>query len=239
MLGAIGTLGGQATCVKAVAREVFANCESFFSHRVKLRSTVCALGCLEKKKGRARRPGLEEFAEPGTLSSTFPTNLPLPRSAPRGASSYRRPVLGAAGMYDSGRVRSRGGQEELLANCERPACPPTGERFRLDDQMVDRRAAQVVASSPRVRCDHRGGYPRDRERVSTVGRTRRERVRVGCRALSVDLARGDPRARARDDGTWRVGDQVVDHYLNYAHTEQALFDKVVTDWERMRYFERG
>jgi glutamine synthetase len=35
------------------------------------------------------------------------------------------------------------------------------------------------------------------------------------------------------------GDQVVDHYLNYAHTEQALFDKVVTDWERMRYFERG
>ena len=35
------------------------------------------------------------------------------------------------------------------------------------------------------------------------------------------------------------GDQVVDHYLNYAHTEQALFDKVVTDWERMRLFERG
>ena len=35
------------------------------------------------------------------------------------------------------------------------------------------------------------------------------------------------------------GDQVIDHYLNYAHTEQALFDKVVTDWERMRYFERG
>jgi glutamine synthetase len=35
------------------------------------------------------------------------------------------------------------------------------------------------------------------------------------------------------------GDQVVDHYLNYAHTEQALYDKVVTDWERVRYFERG
>jgi glutamine synthetase len=35
------------------------------------------------------------------------------------------------------------------------------------------------------------------------------------------------------------GDQVVNHYLNYAHTEQALFDKVVTDWERVRYFERG
>ncbi|MBA2740948.1 MAG: glutamine synthetase [Actinobacteria bacterium] len=35
------------------------------------------------------------------------------------------------------------------------------------------------------------------------------------------------------------GDRVVDHYLNYARTEQALFDKNVTDWERMRYFERG
>ena len=35
------------------------------------------------------------------------------------------------------------------------------------------------------------------------------------------------------------GDQVVEHYLNYARTEQALFDKVVTDWERVRYFERG
>jgi glutamine synthetase len=35
------------------------------------------------------------------------------------------------------------------------------------------------------------------------------------------------------------GNQVVDHYLNYAHTEQGLFDKVVTDWERIRYFERG
>ncbi len=35
------------------------------------------------------------------------------------------------------------------------------------------------------------------------------------------------------------GDQVVDHYLNYARTEQTLFDKSVTDWERTRYFERG
>jgi glutamine synthetase len=35
------------------------------------------------------------------------------------------------------------------------------------------------------------------------------------------------------------GDDVVDHYLNYARTEQALFDKVVTDYERERMFERG
>ena len=36
-----------------------------------------------------------------------------------------------------------------------------------------------------------------------------------------------------------LGDQVVDHYLNYARTEQAIFDRFVTDWERKRYFERG
>ena len=35
------------------------------------------------------------------------------------------------------------------------------------------------------------------------------------------------------------GDQVVDHYLTYARTEQALYDRAVTDWERQRYFERG
>jgi glutamine synthetase len=36
-----------------------------------------------------------------------------------------------------------------------------------------------------------------------------------------------------------LGDDVVEHYLNYARTEQALFDKVVTGWERERLFERG
>ena len=35
------------------------------------------------------------------------------------------------------------------------------------------------------------------------------------------------------------GDDVVNHYLNYAHTEQRLFDQVVTVYERERLFERG
>ncbi|MFI5284472.1 MAG: glutamine synthetase family protein [Candidatus Dormibacterales bacterium] len=35
------------------------------------------------------------------------------------------------------------------------------------------------------------------------------------------------------------GDDVIDHYLNYARTEQALFDKVVTTYERERLYERG
>ena len=36
-----------------------------------------------------------------------------------------------------------------------------------------------------------------------------------------------------------LGDEVVDHYLNYARTEQRLFDGVVTSYERERMFERG
>jgi glutamine synthetase len=36
-----------------------------------------------------------------------------------------------------------------------------------------------------------------------------------------------------------MGDEVIDHYLNYARTEQRLFDSVVTDYERERMFERG
>jgi glutamine synthetase len=35
------------------------------------------------------------------------------------------------------------------------------------------------------------------------------------------------------------GDEVIDHYLNYARTEQELFDKTVTGYERERMFERG
>jgi len=35
------------------------------------------------------------------------------------------------------------------------------------------------------------------------------------------------------------GDEVVEHYLNYARIEQRLFDQTVTCWERERLFERG
>ncbi len=34
------------------------------------------------------------------------------------------------------------------------------------------------------------------------------------------------------------GDAMVDHYVHWARTEQAAFDKVVTDWELGQYFDR-
>ena len=48
-------------------------------------------------------------------------------------------------------------------------------------------------------------------------------------------------ARLESSGVARrlLGDDVIDHYLNYARTEQELFDKTVTGYERERMFERG
>ncbi len=34
------------------------------------------------------------------------------------------------------------------------------------------------------------------------------------------------------------GDEVVEHYLNNARVEQAAYNAAVTDWERVRGFER-
>jgi glutamine synthetase len=65
------------------------------------------------------------------------------------------------------------------------------------------------------------GYGSDAERFPS---SRRE-------AIAALEAGSPPRAA--------LGDQVVDHYLNHARTEQAQFDKAVTDWERIPLFERG
>lgn len=34
------------------------------------------------------------------------------------------------------------------------------------------------------------------------------------------------------------GEDVVEHYAHFFHSEQAAYDRAVTDWERARYFER-
>ena len=36
-----------------------------------------------------------------------------------------------------------------------------------------------------------------------------------------------------------LGDPVVDHYLHAGEWEQAEYDRRVTDWELIRYFERA
>jgi len=36
-----------------------------------------------------------------------------------------------------------------------------------------------------------------------------------------------------------MGDDVIDHYVHAARWEQAEYDRRVTDWELVRYFERA
>lgn len=98
VLGASRTLGGGLDAVKRRSSALVANCDVFFSHRVALRIDAPCSGVPKKERAGHVGPAAK-FAEPGTLSSTFPTNVPLPRTAPRGASTYRRPVLGAAALY--------------------------------------------------------------------------------------------------------------------------------------------
>jgi glutamine synthetase len=50
---------------------------------------------------------------------------------------------------------------------------------------------------------------------------------------AVDLWEGSDFAKAA------FGESVHKHYLNYGRLKQGLFDKVVTDYERVRMFERG
>src|SRR6266850_2050663 len=54
-------------------------------------------------------------------------------------------------------------------------------------------------------------------------------------AIAALIAAGEKGMMARK----AFGDDVIDHYLNYARTEQAQFDKVVTGYERERLYERG
>jgi glutamine synthetase len=49
---------------------------------------------------------------------------------------------------------------------------------------------------------------------------------------AIDALEGSAMARET------LGEDVVDHYLNYARTEQRLFDQTVTCYERERLFER-
>ena len=95
-------------------------------------------------------------------------------------------------------------------------------------------------SVPRVRGAARRRASTGSSRSSSSGlRSRGTRTsptssasRTRCATRSTRLERGTLARRL-------LGDEVVDHYLNYARTEQRLFDEVVTSYERERMFERG
>jgi glutamine synthetase len=52
------------------------------------------------------------------------------------------------------------------------------------------------------------------------------------------LGEATERFASSDFAREAFGEEVVEHYTHFFRTEQALFNKAVTDWERNRYFER-
>ncbi len=92
---------------------------------------------------------------------------------------------------------------------------------------------------PRARRADRGRPARDgRASSSSSRRARATPTRPTSRACPRRCAR--PRDLFGDSAVAReaFGEEVVDHYLNYADVELAAFDAAVTDWERRRGFER-
>ena len=89
---------------------------------------------------------------------------------------------------------------------------------------ADRRRAARRRAGPdarAARCEGNAYAAGDRPRVPTTLRDARDAVRGAARV-------------ARD----AFGDEVVDHYVNTADVELAAFGAAVTDWERVRGFER-
>ena len=68
---------------------------------------------------------------------------------------------------------------------------------------------------------------------------RGQRLRVRQAARADDAARGARAVRAPATVAREAfGEEVVEHYLNNARVELEAFDAAVTDWERVRGFER-
>ena len=151
------------------------------------------------------------------------------RDLPRAHDQLVQALCGGELGADDARVGTR--QQDVRVPHRRP------RRVEARGDADPRRRRQ---SLPRVRRDHRG-------RACTGSRTSSPLPpALEGNAYESDAERFPSTLReaiaALETGTMArgaFGDQVVDHYLNYARTEQALFDKVVTDWERIRLFERG
>ncbi|MEJ2667020.1 MAG: glutamine synthetase family protein [Deinococcales bacterium] len=57
-------------------------------------------------------------------------------------------------------------------------------------------------------------------------------------ALPRSLSEATARFEASEFAREALGEDVVEHYSHFYRSEQAAFERAVTDWERRRYFER-
>ncbi len=107
-LGALGTLDRRGWSSSSVGNEKIAVCGFFFTRRTYLRRAACAL----HQNGTKDSPSRVRFRPLPRLTFRF-------RVRPPGrASSYSRPVLGAAAIYAVAAVLARRTDHGKAANCE-------------------------------------------------------------------------------------------------------------------------
>ena len=92
---------------------------------------------------------------------------------------------------------------------------------------------------PRAERDHRRRAARRSTRSSSSSPpSRATRTRRTSRACRRTLRTARDTFAAGSVGRAAFGEEVVDHYLNVADVELDAFEATVTDWERVRGFER-
>ena len=162
----------------------------------------------------------------------------VPRRADRVRARARDLLRAERQLVQAIRIRIVGADDARLG-ARQPHVRLSHRRFRLGDAGGVAHTGRRREPVSRVRGDDRSRAARDRERARAAAGARRERVRVGCGSVPVDAPRGIAALEGGSIARGAFGDDVVDHYLNYARTEQELFDRVVTNWERERLYERG
>ena len=135
-----------------------------------------------------------------------------------------------------------------------------GRLVRPDDGRLGPRQPHVRAARRRPRAGHARRVPRAGRRRQPLPRAQRAHRRAACTASTPGLELEPPLEgnayvadKPRVPGTLRdardrsprsavareaFGEEVVEHYLNNARVELEAFDAAVTDWERVRGFER-
>ena len=143
-------------------------------------------------------------------------------------NSYKRFVEGS---FAPDRDRVGHGQPHLRAAGGRPRPRHAGRVPRA------RRRRQPV---PGRRGAHRGRPARHRERARARPDACAGNAYTRWRAAAADHAAPRPRELFEESAVARAafGDEVVEHYLNNARVELEAFNAAVTDWERVRGFER-
>ena len=143
-------------------------------------------------------------------------------------NSYKRFAAGVV-RADGGRLGAR--QPHLRAARRRPRRRRCASRTAPAAPTSTRTWRWRRSSPPGCTASSRGSSWSRRSRATPTWRP----TSRGCRRRCARRASCSRAARSRASA---FGEEVVAHYVNAADVELAAFDAAVTDWERVRGFER-